>query len=706
VYSRPLVLHRGFDPLQAELATHLARASYRLVPGPDVAPGEFAVRPREWIIGIRPFLHARGREAGGRLVVQLDSNGQVASLRDYRGRELSQTRIDPVPIGALLGPEHKDRIPARLEEIPEHLIAAILVTEDRRFFDHAGIDARRLVASAIANLRSGRVIQGGSTITQQLVKSTYLTPERTFRRKLHEIVLAVLLERRLSKAQILEAYLNEIYFGQAGPAQIHGVGLAARWFFGKDVGELGLPESALLAGIIHAPNNYSMLRDSKSALERRDLVLRLMREEGEITDSEFAAAIDSSLSLRAPLPEIHSTSYFVDYLRKRIAESHGRELESGRLSIFTTLDLRLQAIAEEAVRRRLEWIERELPHLQRKSSPLQAGLVAIEPRTGQILAMVGGRDYVRAPYDRVAAAQRQPGSVFKPIVALAALSAEGDDNDFTLVSVLRDEPFRLHEPGGWWEPRNHDWKFRGDVTLREAIEHSLNVPIIRLAEAIGFDRVISTAHRLGIESPLEPIPSLALGTFELSLLEITRAYGVLAAGGKRAPIRVALGVREQDGSAIEKPEAPTLQIFSPAEVYLVTSALQGAADRGTGALVRELGYHGAIAAKTGTTDQFRDAWFIGYTPEVTIGIWVGFDDNHRIGLPGSALALPIAVDFLIGALGPTGAAHFRPPAGLERMRVSIEKQGRCRSVVDYFLTGSAPTDGCRRQENTVSPDAG
>jgi penicillin-binding protein 1B len=702
VYARPLVLHRGLDPLQAGLATHLARASYRLVPGPEVEPGEFAVRPHEWVIGVRPFLHARGHEPGGRLAARLDSQGRIESLRDEQGRELSQFRIEPIAIGALLGPEHKDRIPARLEDLPEHLVTAVLVSEDRRFFDHGGLDMRRLVGSALANLRSRRMAQGGSTITQQLVKSVYLTPERTIWRKLHEMFLAVFLEWRLSKEQILEAYLNEIYLGQAGPAQVHGVGLAARWFFGKDVRELRLAESALLAGIISAPNRYSPLRNSEAALERRNLILRLLHEEGHITQAEFTSANGEPLSLRTPLPEILSTSYFVDFLRKRLAPHHGRDLERGGLSIFTTLDLRLQAVAEEAIRGHLAAVERELPHLERKQSPLQVALVAIEPRTGQVLAMVGGRDYVRAPYDRVAAAHRQPGSVFKPVVALAALSAGGGDANFTLASVLRDEPFRLREPGGWWEPRNHDWQFRGDVTLREAIEHSLNVPIVRLADAIGLDRLISTARRMGIESPLEPVLSLALGAFEVSLLEITRVYGVLAAGGQRSPLRVALGVRDRDADALERAETPTLQVFSAAEVYLVTSALQGAADRGTGALVRELGYHGAIAAKTGSTDRFRDAWFIGYTPELVVGVWAGFDDNHRIGLPGSALALPVAVDFLTGALGSTGGGHFRPPRGVEQLRVSIEKRGQCRSVVELFLPGTAPTESCRRDQAGVA----
>jgi penicillin-binding protein 1B len=629
--------------------------------------------------------------------VRLDPDGRIQQLRDAEGRTLARARIEPAPIGGFLASDGRDRMLVHLHEVPDSLVDAILVTEDQRFFEHRGVDVRRIVASGFANLRTGRVMQGGSTITQQLVKNVYLVPERTLWRKLREMVIASILERHLSKEEILEAYLNEIYLDQDGSVAIHGVGLAARHYFGKDVGELGVPEAALLAGIIRAPSVYSPFRDPAAARTRRDFVLRQMREARKLTESEYRSAVEAPLGLRLYLAEVRSASYFVDFLHERLAARHGDDaLERQSLSIFSGLDLRLQVVAEEVVRRQLERIERRFPHLSRERSPLQAALLVLEPRTGQILALVGGRDHRTSPFNRATAARRQPGSIFKPVVVLAALKRSDDGvPDFTLTSILRDEPFRLRGRRGRWQPQNHDRRFRGDVTLREALEQSLNVPLVRLAAAVGPGRVISTARRMGIESPLEPIPSLPLGTLEVSLLEITRAYAVLAAGGSRAPLGSTLGVVEADGAGVDIGQVKTLQVFSPGEAYLVTSALQGAADRGTSASLRELGYHGAIAGKTGTTDRFRDAWFVGYTPEIVVGVWVGFDNNRYLGRSGSELALPIAADFLIEVLGPTGAGHFRPPADVERARVRVEKDGRCRSVVELFLVGTAPADGCR-----------
>jgi penicillin-binding protein 1B len=322
-------------------------------------------------------------------------------------------------------------------------------------------------------------------------------------------------------------------------------------------------------------------------------------------------------------------------------------------------------------------------------------MLVIEPRTGQLLALVGGRDHSLFPFNRAISARRQPASVFKPVVALAALAKGGEEAPaFTLASVLSDTPMHVRTSGGDWYPTNHDRRYRGDVTLRQALEQSLNVPMARLGVAVGPTHIIAAARRLGIESPLAPLPSLPLGTFEVRLIEMTRAYGVLAAGGRRAPLRPTLGLVRPDGARFELPTPPTLRVYRASEVYLVTSALQGVIDRGTGTAVRELGYQGAIAGKTGSSDDFRDAWFVGYTPDVVVGVWVGFDDNHPVGLAGSAAALPIAMDFLVGLLGQRGGSAIRPPPGIERTRVRIREGGRCRRLVEVFLSGTAPAPVC------------
>lgn len=707
IYARAPVLYRGMDIIETALAQYLDRLGYRVASRPEVRMGEYVTGTDEWIIGVRPFVHANGREEGRKVIVQLDGNGRIAKLSNQTGQELRTVRIEPAEIGAFIPADGKDRIRVDMEDVPEHLVNAILVNEDRRFFDHSGIDLRRIAGALYANLRSGKVVQGASTVTQQLVKSIYLSRDRTLERKVLEMFIALMLERRHGKQEILEAYLNELYLGQDGAVAIHGVALAARYYFGKDIRDLNLAESALLAGLIRSPSRHAPFRYPDAALERRNFILDQMFQQGRISRAEYASASESPLGLRPPFVRVESTSYFIDYLRKRLAGRYGNNvLEREGLSIYTTLDLRMQELAQKTVRKRLENIEEENNRLKHDESPLQAAVVVMEPRTGQVLTLVGGRDYIRSPFNR-ALAQRQPGSIFKPVVMLSAVKRKGQrDPAFTLASVLKDEPFHINVVTAWkntsssmlWEPMNHDLGFREAVTAREALEWSLNVPMARLGAATGLTEIISTARRMGITSPLEPVPSLPLGSFETNLLEMARAYAVLASGGLRAPLRDVLSVVGDDGVRHKTSESTPFRIFHSSETYLVTSVLQGSVDRGTSTYLRELGYYGAVAGKTGSTNRFRDAWFVGYTPEIVIGAWVGFDAARGIGLPGAEAALPIVADIMIGILGPNGAARFSPPPGIERVRVAVRKPGSCHYVNELFLAGTAPTGTCDEGE--------
>lgn len=707
IYARAPVLYRGMDIIETALAQYLDRLGYRVASRPEVRMGEYVTGTDEWIIGVRPFVHANGREEGRKVIVQLDGNGRIAKLSNQTGQELRTVRIEPAEIGAFIPADGKDRIRVDMEDVPEHLVNAILVNEDRRFFDHSGIDLRRIAGALYANLRSGKVVQGASTVTQQLVKSIYLSRDRTLERKVLEMFIALMLERRHGKQEILEAYLNELYLGQDGAVAIHGVALAARYYFGKDIRDLNLAESALLAGLIRSPSRHAPFRYPDAALERRNFILDQMFQQGRISRAEYASASESPLGLRPPFVRVESTSYFIDYLRKRLAGRYGNDvLEREGLSIYTTLDLRMQELAQKTVRKRLENIEEENNRLKHDESPLQAAVVVMEPRTGQVLTLVGGRDYIRSPFNR-ALAQRQPGSIFKPVVMLSAVKRKGErDPAFTLASVLKDEPFHINVVTAWkntsssmlWEPMNHDLGFREAVTAREALEWSLNVPMARLGAATGLTEIISTARRMGITSPLEPVPSLPLGSFETNLLEMARAYAVLASGGLRAPLRDVLSVVGDDGVRHKTSESTPFRIFHSSETYLVTSVLQGSVDRGTSTYLRELGYYGAVAGKTGSTNRFRDAWFVGYTPEIVIGAWVGFDAARGIGLPGAEAALPIVADIMIGILGPNGAARFSPPPGIERVRVAVRKPGSCHYVNELFLAGTAPTGTCDEGE--------
>ena len=709
VYARPVTLSRGDHPARSAVQDHLQRLGYQRARGQEVGIGEYYFGSRGWIIGRRSFRGSDDPVRAGFAIVRLDSSGRISRIENEEGRRLTQVSLEPELIGRIAGGSLEDRLPVLLEEVPEHLVAAVLTVEDQRFFEHGGLDYRRIAAAFMVNFRAGRVIQGGSTLTQQLTKNLFLSPKRSVIRKVREAMMAVILEGRHTKEEILQAYLNHIYLGQDGAVAIHGVGRAAQHFFGKDVATLGLSESALLVALIRAPSLYSPFRNPETALTRRKLVLRLMRDEGFISDGEYQAASEAPLALRKKSPPIRSARYFLDYVAKDLEARREAADGEGVRAVVTTLDADLQRAAEKAVSEGLARLERDFDWLREGEAgePLQAALVALDPRTGEVLAMVGGRDYGASQFNRAAHARRQPGSAFKPVVALAALARpdEGSGSDelnqpqlthqprFTLASVLEDKPFQVETPVGVWQPANYDRSFTGTVTLREALERSLNVPFARLGMAVGPERIVETAQKMGIESPLNPYPSIALGASEVSPLELTRAFGVLASGGFLPELKGIHG-----GQVVGR------QVYDPAETYLVTSALRGAVERGTGRGIRDRGFYGDVAAKSGTTNDFRDGWFIGYTPSIVVGVWVGFDHGKRLELPGAGVALPIFADFMREALsstgrsGPWGSDGFSYPSGLEMVDVDPSTGLRggwgCRGEPELFLRGTAPEESC------------
>jgi penicillin-binding protein 1B len=708
IYARPLVLHLGMQPSRSLVEDELERLGYTRAAGRDVGIGEYRLESRVWTIGRRPFRHHERISRGGTASIRFDYRGRIARIDDGSDERLTHITLEPELIGSFQGTSHKDRVPVRLADVPNHLVDAVLTIEDQRFFEHDGLDLRRIVAASLANLRAGRVRQGASTLTQQLAKNLFLSPRRTLIRKVREAAIAVVLERRHSKEEILEAYLNEVYLGQDGGLAIHGVGRAAQYYFGKDVSALDLGESATLAGLIRGPGLYDPFRRIEATRMRRDLVLRQMEEVGAIDQEACRAAVNWPLIVRVEARPARSARYFVDFVRRQLRADGQDGLDGQGLAVFTTLDARLQQAAERAVSRGLRRLESQYPNLARDDSPLQAALVALDPQTGDILALVGGRDYGASQFNRAVQARRQPGSAFKPVVTIAALSRREDgaedEEQLTLASVLHDERFVVETRQGPWEPVNYDGRFRGPITLREALERSLNVPFARLGMKVGPERIVETARALGIEGRLIAVPSIALGSNEVTPLELTRAYGVLAAGGYRAATRAVLGVLDRDGNLIVRNDLTGEQVYDPAEAYLVTSALRGAVERGTGRGLRSLGYRGDVAAKSGTTNDFRDGWFIGYTPSLTVGVWVGFDEGGSIGLPGASVALPIFTRFLIDAIGPYGdrgqygGGRFSVPSGIEAVEIDPHTGLRagpgCRGERELFLQGTAPRRSC------------
>lgn len=590
------------------------------------------------------------------------------------------------------------RIPVSLESLPPLLIDAVLLLEDRRFFEHRGVDPWRIGGAARANLRAAGIAEGGSTITQQLVRTVALSRARTLTRKLREAAGALWLEARFEKRVLLAAYLNEVYLAQDGAVAVHGVEAAARHVFGKPAASLDLAESALLAGMIQAPIRYAPARHPDAARVRRHQVLERLRSAGRIPDAEAAAADARPLVPAAFAASPRRARFALDFVRRRIAAQLGAEaLARGGVEIRATLDERLQALAEDAVARGVARIESERPALRADGRRVEAALVVLDPRSGALRALVGGRDYARSPFDRAVFARRQPGSAFKPFVLLAAIARrDGRAPGFTLASRIEDAPLQVPMPRGEiWRPENPDHQFRGDMTLRYAIEQSLNTPFARLGMNVGLDRVVATARALGVEGRLAPVPSLSLGSFETSPLAMTLAYATLAAGGVRTPLRVASEVRDAGGHRLAPDGATPAAVVSAAEAFVVTSALQGAANQGSAAPLRLLGFHGDVAMKTGTSDGFRDAWAVGYTPELAIGVWIGTDDARSIEQSGAEAALPIAADFLIAALGPRGRSVFVPPPGLERAKVDVPFGNFCIPARELFLSGTAPGTTCR-----------
>ena len=614
----------------------------------------------------------------------------LATIRLYAG---------PEEIAVLEGTAPRAQVWVPLGQVPPSVVNAVLATEDRRFFRHWGIDIWAVLRAARSDLRHGQVRQGGSTITQQLARSLFLSPDRTWGRKIREAGIAVALELRYPKARILEAYLNCVYLGQDGSVAVHGLGAAARHFLRKELTAVHLDEAALLASAIRAPNRV-FSGEATRVRAGRDAVLQAMREQGMVGEATARQAMARPLRWR-PGGTFVQAPYFVDVAREEIARRVSLP-PSGEVRIHTTLDPRLQRAAERAIRDGLERIERRRPNLEQGRS-LQAALVAIEPASGSIRALVGGRRYLESPFNRATRASRQPGSLFKPIVFLAAFEAEREGNlpGLTPASLITDEPTAIGAAGETWAPHNIDRRFHGSVTVRRALEESLNVPAARVAQYVGLNRVVRVARALGIASPLSSVPSLALGTSEVTLWEITSAFAAMANQGVRVtPTTLGLA-QSRDVGASTAPLPPPTRAASPESSFLITHILRGVMSRGTARASTGWGLQDVSAGKTGTTDGLRDAWFVGYTPDLAIGVWVGLDDGRPIGLTGAEAALPVWAAVMQTAIRQAPPRRFEPPAGVVLAAVDRDT-GRPASIwcggriviEEAFRAGSEPRGGC------------
>jgi penicillin-binding protein 1B len=644
----------------------LDRARYRRIWKRPTDPGQYRVRGATFEICLRPFTYPDHVERGSEVAIAIQDN-KVASLNEgfSEPRPRGLLRIDPEILGEFSDQARERRSYIPLGLMPRHLILAVVASEDRRFFRHWGLDLLGMGRATVRNVRAGALVEGGSTISQQLVKNLFLSRDRNVWRKFHEALLALMVELRYSKEQILEFYLNQIYLGQRGSWSVCGVEEGSLYYFNKHVREVTPAEAALLVGVIPAPNKLSPYRDPDAALERRDQVLTDMVECGFISKQDAARYRQTSLRFAANAPPATRAPYFIDYVRELLAKDISEsDLSARGFSIFTTLDGRMQEEAERIVRSGAREADWRSPTGGAERSPAQASLVAIEPSTGYIRAMVGGRNYAESPYNRAVDSRRQPGSAFKPFVYAAALDSyySGKRPVITGATLLRDEPDTFQTNLGPWAPKNFENAYAGQVTTARALARSLNVATVRLSQLVGLPKVIEMARSLGIESRLRQVASLALGTSELSVLELTTAYATLANGGVRVPPLAVKAVLDRGGNVRWSPRRESRRVIRPETAYMTTILLEGPVIYGTASAVRSAyGFTRPAAGKTGTTDDENDAWFIGYSPDLAAGVWVGCDRNRRIGLTGTQAAVPIWARFMQTALQDRPFRDFEAP---------------------------------------------
>jgi len=700
VYARAFQLRRGQALTPTQIVDRLNDLGYSHR-GRSEQPGEFTVG-RDAVLMIprdgdrkgqlvRIAFGARG--AKGAEPATIDHIDLVATKKT-----VERLTLDPPLITALITSAREKRRDVPLAAIPQRMIEAVLAIEDRRFYGHAGIDPIAIVG-ALFNYVTGdkTYMRGASTLTQQLVKNTFLTQERSPTRKFSEWLMSIALERRLSKDQVLELYLNDVWVGQRGSFAIHGVPEAARMFFAKDVQNLTLSEAATIAGVIQSPPRLSPFNNPERAKERRNVVLRAMVEAGFITDDAAERASREPLSMAARALDAEAP-YFVDYISQELEDKY-QGVATGAVDVYTTLDLHMQKVAQDALREGLVRVDELLA--RRKRQRAQAALIAVDPRTGEVLAFVGGRSYNQSQYNRVIAAKRQPGSVFKPFVYLAAFEhayAEGR-LDVTPATLVMDEPTSFAFNQQTWNPGNYDGEYEGAITLRRALALSRNIATIKVAEAAGYDEVAALWRRVGAGTPPRPYPSIALGVFEATPFDIAGAYTIFPNGGTMKPLRAIQKLVTAGGTEIDVPVVAGKTIARPDTTYLVTNMMRSVINEGTGAGARAAGFALDAAGKSGTTNDLRDAWFVGFTPELLTVVWVGLDDNQPVGLTGTQAALPIWTTFMIRALAGRPNVAFEAPDGLVFVNIDkdtgkVSTAGCPRMFREGFLAGTEPTEIC------------
>ena len=636
VYAQPIELYAGQQLSSRRFTEELERLGYLAIANPD-RPGTYRRRGDRVSVFVREFRFADERQDARALRLGF-SGDAVTSLEDAQGREVAVIRLDPLLIGSIFPIHGEDRIVVAPDQVPPLLPAALKAVEDRKFDSHHGVNPLAILRALFVNVRAGQIEQGGSTLTQQLVKSYFLDSRRTLRRKAEEAVMAVILESRFEKADIMNAYINEIYLGQDGRRAVHGFGLASQFYFGKPLTELSLPEIALMVAIVRGPSYYDPRRQPERALERRNLVLRVLAEQGVVSAADADQAAKKPLGVAEPGRKGGSFyPAFLDLVRRQLREDYEESaLTEAGLTVFSTLDPLLQEKAETALAGELDRLDASG---RKEAQGLEGVVVVTTPQTGEIVGLVGGRRAAFDGFNRALDAKRPIGSLAKPLVYLAAL----ETGRYTPASILADEPVDLKLPNGdRWKPANFDKQVRGPVPMVRALTQSLNLATVNLGLEVGLDHVARTFEQLGLDEAPPEFASMLLGATNLSPLEVAQMYNTLANGGFRSPLRAVRAVIAEDGKPLKAPELEVAEVSSPEAIYTLDRMLIEVMERGTGrAAKRQLPADLVVAGKTGTSNDYRDSWFSGFSGSHLVVAWVGHDDNRPTGLTGTTGGLAV-----------------------------------------------------------------
>ena len=711
--SLPTRIFTDYTPLRAgvvlasdDLAEKLNRLGYRPVTALSQS-GDYIVGRGQIDLYTRAFTHPSGQYPAQpvRIVFRNNAIESVVSLR--QAAPIDNAALEPELLASILSDQLENRRPVTLDQVPKVLQDAVVATEDVRFWHHPGVDPIGLSRALFRNVRAHGVTEGGSTLTQQLVKNYYLTNERTYKRKVTEAFMAVILDAKFSKREILEAYLNDIYLGRNRSISILGVGEAARFYFGKPVSELNLAEAALLAGLIRSPNNYSPFVRPDLAMQRRSTVLGLMLNQKKITQAEYDTAMAAQLP-RQPFRQrsgLASIPYYVDRVLQEMARDYGIKDVKGRgLQIYTAIDLNAQDTASRTIEAGLSALEKGSRRLRRPGQPLQGAMINVDVPTGEIRALIGGRNYDLNQFNRALNAKRQIGSLVKPFVYATAFEPSLSNQNITPATLVSDTRFVLKRRFSEdWSPRNYEDVYHQTVTVAEALEQSLNSASVRIGLACGLGPIVRTAHTLGIVSEIdEKNPAMLLGAADLSPIEMADAYSTIARIGSRVPLHAVKFVTDDRNKILSAgDEIKPVQVFPARDMYILVNVMKGVVDRGTAGGARSMGFRLTAAGKTGTTNDKRDAWFIGFTPKALTLTWIGFDDNAPTGLSGGTGAVPIWTRFMQNVTAGQPNVDFASPDGVMMAQMDETSGGiavpTCPSnvvVTEAFKAGTQPMNPC------------